>query len=122
MDINVDKREEDEFEGYANEKLVPAEPPAEEKPVDINKEMQNNEDGKHVSEIMNSALNCGEEEYTEAKTTISQQSENMTRNGLEKLSKEALLAKLQSYQQMLENGTLEHTEFDRLRQEIMSRI
>lgn len=125
MNTEEEKCEEKELEKYASEKIVPADPPAEEKPVDINKEM--NEVGnnhKDISVIINKGLNNEEvdEEYTEATSIVSQQSENMSRDRIAQLSREGLLAKLQSYQQMLEQGQIEQSEFDRLRTEIMSRI
>ncbi len=112
--------------GNFPDKDAATEPPAEPKPIDINK--QNEDEGKakdkKVSEIINSGFNADEEEYTEAKSTVSQQPEpqGLSQDTLNALDKGQLEVLLQNYQAMLEKGEIDQADFDKLRKEVEGRI
>ena len=112
-------------DGFAEESTSP-EPPAEPRPIDIN--TQNEAEGiakdKKVSQIVNSGFNADEEEYTEAKSTVSQEPESQTlsKDTLNALDKGQLEVLLQNYEAMLEKGEIDQADFDKLRKDVESRI
>ncbi|MFP9099838.1 hypothetical protein ACLI09_12370 [Flavobacterium sp. RHBU_24] len=121
------KEEEKKLPGeFVEDAKHDAEPPAVPKPVDIN-----NEDkaaavvkDKKVSEIISGGFDADEEEYIEAKATVSQQPESkkLSPGTLDALNNEQLAVLLQNYQALLEKGEISQADFDQLRNDVASRI
>jgi len=121
------KEEEKKFPGeFVEDAKHDAEPPAEHKPVDINDEDKAAAavKDKKVSEMISGGFDADEEEYVEAKATVSQQPESkkLSPGALDSLNKDQLAVLLQNYQALLEKGEIDQAYFDQLRKDVASRL
>lgn len=124
--MKEDVEDKNKLPGNFPDKSAPAELPADPKPLDVNK--QNEEQGiakdKKVGDIISHSFDADEEEYTEAKTTVSQQpdSQQLSPDTLNALNKDQLGVLLQNYEAMFEKGEISQDDFDKLRRDVEGRI